>query len=137
MGYGGSNPSSDTHGLAAQNLLVRICPCNSVVRVSGRQPESRGFESHQRRMKRKNLSKKVTRFIGTPLSIWLHTGVFVIFGFLALMGYDINTLMLILTTIVSLEAIYLSLLIQLTVNRHEDHLEEMAEDIEDIQEDME
>lgn len=87
-------------------------------------------------MKRKHLSKKVTRFIGTPLSIWLHTGVFVIFGLFALMGYDANTLMLILTTVVSLEAIYLSLLIQLTVNRHEDHLEEMAEDIEDIQEDM-
>lgn len=86
--------------------------------------------------KKRAFAKKVTHFIGTPLSIYLHTGVFVLFGLAILLGFDFDRIMLALTTLVSLEAIYLSLLIQLTVNRHEAHLEEMAEDIEDIQEDI-
>ena len=40
-------------------------------------------------------------------------------------------------TIVSLEAIYLAILIQYTVNRHSETLEEVAEDIEDVAEDVE
>ena len=41
--------------------------------------------------------------------------------------------MLILTTIVSLEAIYLSIFIQMSVNHHSYRLDEVSEDIEDIQ----
>lgn len=45
--------------------------------------------------------------------------------------------MLILTTAVSLEAIYLAIFIQMTVNRTSESLEEVEEDIEDLQEDIE
>lgn len=68
--------------------------------------------------------------------MYIHTAVFGLFGLAILLGFDFDRLMLALTTIVSLEAIYLSLLIQMTVNKHGKHLEEISEDIEDIQEDI-
>ena len=52
-------------------------------------------------------------------------------------GIHIDTILLILTTAVSLEAIYLAIFIQMTVNRTTVSLEEAKEDIEDIAEDVE
>ena len=46
-------------------------------------------------------------------------------------------ILLILTTIVSLEAIYLAIFIQMTVNRQAESLAEVEEDLEDIEEDIE
>jgi peptidoglycan hydrolase CwlO-like protein len=51
-------------------------------------------------------------------------------------GVSSSDVLLILTTIVSLEAIYLSIFIQMTVNQHAEELEEVSEDIEEIQEDV-
>jgi uncharacterized protein YoxC len=51
-------------------------------------------------------------------------------------GFSSADVLLILTTIVSLEAIYLSIFIQITVNRQARELEEVSEDIEEIQEDV-
>lgn len=45
--------------------------------------------------------------------------------------------MLVLTTIVSLEAIYLAIFIQMTVNRSVESLREVEEDIEELAEDVE
>lgn len=45
--------------------------------------------------------------------------------------------MLVLTTIVSLEAIYLSIFIQMSVNRQARRLREVSRDIEEISEDVE
>lgn len=84
-----------------------------------------------------NFSKKLTSWIGSPQSILIHTIFFIgIFG-LRFLGISSSDVMLILTTIVSLEAIYLSIFIQMTVNRHSEELEEVSEDIGEIQEDME
>lgn len=44
--------------------------------------------------------------------------------------------MLFLTTIVSLEAIYLAIFIQMTVNRNTEELQEVGQDIDEIQEDI-
>jgi peptidoglycan hydrolase CwlO-like protein len=52
-------------------------------------------------------------------------------------GVSSITVLLFLTTIVSLEAIYLSIFIQMTVNQQAKELEEVSEDIEEIQEDVE
>ncbi len=82
-------------------------------------------------------SLKVTYWVGTPYSILLHTFFFIgIFG-LQLIGYTFSQVLLILTTLVSLEAIYLAILIQMTVNRNTLSLEAVEEDIDDIQEDVE
>lgn len=51
-------------------------------------------------------------------------------------GISSEDVLLILTTVVSLEAIYLSIFIQMTVNQHAAELEEVSEDIEEIQKDV-
>lgn len=79
---------------------------------------------------------KITEFIGTPLSIIIHTGLFVISFLFYFLGVPLDEILLVVTTIVSLEAIYLSLFIQLSVNKNTESLEEVEEDIEEIQEDV-
>lgn len=83
------------------------------------------------------LSVKITNSIGTPTSVLVHTGLFAGSLGLVFLGFSIEQVLLILTTWVSLEAIYLSIFIQMTVNRNTKSLEEVEEDIEEIQEDVE
>lgn len=80
---------------------------------------------------------KITEWVGTPASILIHTGLFAVAFLFYFFGVSFNTILLVLTTIVSLEAIYLSLFIQLTVNKNTQSLEEVEEDIEEIAEDVE
>ncbi|MDO8553067.1 MAG: hypothetical protein Q7S01_06135 [bacterium] len=82
-------------------------------------------------------ARSLTRWIGSPSSLVTHTLIFL--GFfvsvrLGLINYD--EMLLVLTTIVSLEAIYLSIFIQMTINQTTKELEEVGEDIEEIQEDI-
>lgn len=78
-----------------------------------------------------------TRYIGSPTSLVVHTIFFIaVFG-LQKFGFTFEQTMLILTTAVSLEAIYLSLFIQMTVNRQARQIEEVSDDVDDIQEDVE
>lgn len=49
---------------------------------------------------------------------------------------SLDRMLLVLTTIVSLEAIYLSLFIQMTINYTTESIQEVGEDIEEIQEDI-
>lgn len=82
--------------------------------------------------------ERAVAIIGSVYSLMAHTAVFAIFFFIAFIGLiQWEIMLLVLTTIVSLEAIYLSLLIQITVNRHTESLKEVEEDIEEIQEDVE
>jgi len=82
------------------------------------------------------ISFTATRWIGTPYSLILHTLLFT-GAFLAIkFGASLDDVLLILTTAVSLEAIYLAILIQITVNRNTESLEEVEENLEDIQEDV-
>ncbi len=77
-----------------------------------------------------------TRYIGSPTSLVVHTIFFIaVFG-LQRFGFSFDQTMLILTTVVSLEAIYLSLFIQMTVNRQARKIEEVSDDVDDIQEDV-
>lgn len=88
------------------------------------------------RKKFEDFSKKLTRWIGSPQSIFIHTLFFIGMFSLRLFGISSSDVLLILTTVVSLEAIYLSIFIQMTVNQHAAELEEVSEDIEEIQEDV-
>ncbi len=74
--------------------------------------------------------------IGSLGSIIIHSIIFVIFFLLGISGWDWNTLLLVLTTIVSLEAIYLAIFIQMTVNENTQSLAEVEEDIDEIQKDI-
>ena len=76
--------------------------------------------------------------IGSPMSLLLHTAFFILSFAVALFGLaDLNTVLLVLTTVVSLEAIYLAIFIQMTVNANTMSLREVEEDIGEIQEDVE
>jgi septal ring factor EnvC (AmiA/AmiB activator) len=82
------------------------------------------------------LSLKLTNWIGTPSSILIHTIFFAGAFSLRLFGVSLDQVLLILTTVVSLEAIYLAILIQMTVNRNTQSLAEVEEDIGEIEEDI-
>jgi septal ring factor EnvC (AmiA/AmiB activator) len=80
----------------------------------------------------------VTRSVGSPTSIVVHTILFAA-SFLAV-HFDFisfDRMLLVLTTIVSLEAIYLAIFIQMTINYTTQAVEEVAEDVEEMQEDVE
>ena len=83
------------------------------------------------------MSERLTAIIGTPTSIVIHTLLFVGIFVLTRFGFSVDDVLLILTTVVSLEAIYLSIFIQMSVNRTSTHLVDVKEDISDIQEDVE
>lgn len=82
------------------------------------------------------ISDKLTNWIGTPISIVLHTVFFVGIFMLKLFGLGVDEILLILTTAVSLEAIYLSIFIQMSVNKTKISLKEVEKDIDEIQEDV-
>ncbi len=87
--------------------------------------------------KLENMAIQMTEWVGTPLSIIVHTILFIIAFLFYYVGVPFETILLVLTTIVSLEAIYLSLFIQLSVNVTKESLEDVEEDIGEIQEDVE
>lgn len=80
----------------------------------------------------------ITRWIGSPSSIIVHTAIFIA-SFLAVDAdfISFDRMLLVLTTIVSLEAIYLAIFIQMTINYTTKALDEVAEDVEEMQEDVE
>jgi len=80
---------------------------------------------------------QITEWLGTPISIGIHTCVFTLAFLSYFLGVNFNTVLLVMTTFLSIEAIYLSLFIQLSVNVTKESLEDVEEDIEDIQEDVE
>jgi len=84
-----------------------------------------------------NISVRLTDWMGTPTSIIIHTLIFIGAFFLVLVGVSADKIMLALTTAVSLEAIYLSLFIQMSVNRQAKSIAAVEKDIDEIQEDVE
>lgn len=88
------------------------------------------------RKKIEGLSGKITRWIGSIQSIIFHTIFFIVIFGLHFLGVSSSDILLILTTMVSLEAIYLAIFIQMTVNRQGRELREVSEDIEEIQKDV-
>ena len=93
--------------------------------------------NNQHLTKLEKMSVKLTNWVGTPQSIIAHSIFFVASLSLAFLGVDLDKILLVLTTVVSLEAIYLSLFIQMTVNRNTESLEDVEEDIEELQENVE
>lgn len=79
---------------------------------------------------------KVTRWIGSTSSIIVHTLFFIGAFMLPFLGVPIDRVLLVMTTAVSLEAIYLAIFIQMSVNKNTADIEEIQEDVEEIQEDV-
>ena len=91
-----------------------------------------------------NWDKKFTQWIGSTASVVAHTVFFIGMFVLYFFGIAFDTILLVLTTLVSLEAIYLAIFIQMTVNQNtqsladvEGDIEEIKGDVDEIQEDVE
>lgn len=77
-----------------------------------------------------------TDWVGSTSSLIVHTILFAVCFVSVLFGISFEKMLLVLTTVVSLEAIYLAIFIQMTVNRNTASLEEVEEDIDEIQKDI-
>ncbi len=82
--------------------------------------------------KKLSIPERATTWIGSVESLVVHTIVFASAIVFIVMGVAVDTVMLILTTIVSLEAIYLSIFIQMAVNRQALSLKNVEDDIDEI-----
>lgn len=83
-----------------------------------------------------NIPFKAMDWIGSVASLVAHTVIFAGCFILGFFGVDFEKILLVLTTVVSLEAIYMAIFIQMAVNRNTQSLEEVEEDIDEIQKDV-
>jgi uncharacterized membrane protein (DUF106 family) len=90
-----------------------------------------------RKIKLEKIADKATRWIGSIRSLILHTIVFVLSFIIPFSGLvTFEQMLLILTTLLSLEAIYLAIFIQMSVNKNSQDIEIIQEDVGEIQEDI-
>lgn len=84
-----------------------------------------------------NAALGVTRWVGSPSSILLHTVFFALCFIAAYIHWvSFDRMLLVLTTVVSLEAIYLAIFIQISINSANEAIEEIEKDVDEIQEDV-
>lgn len=103
-----------------------------------------GIRNRQRIIMEKSAAS-ITKWIGSAASVTLHTILFIVSFVLPLLDVvSFERMLLVLTTVVSLEAIYLSIFIQMSLNMNNQNIEliqgdieELGEDIEEISEDLE
>jgi uncharacterized membrane protein len=93
--------------------------------------------SERNKIKLEKTADKATQMIGSTRSLLVHTLVFVAAFSLPFFGIAFDRVLLVLTTILSLEAIYLAIFIQMSVNKNTKDIEIIQEDVEEIQEDVE
>lgn len=88
-----------------------------------------------------NLFEKISFYlikcIGSPFSLLVHTLLFVGFFILRNLGFVTNTVLLILTAMVSLEAIYLLICVQMIVKNNTKSVAQLQGNIEEIQQEEE
>lgn len=77
------------------------------------------------------------RWIGSFSSLIVHSILFLLCFISGLVWDHWDTVLLALTTIVSLEAIYLAIFIQMSINKNTASLQAVEADIDEIQEDVE
>ena len=90
----------------------------------------------QKKNRTASFEQRATNWIGSTVSLVIHTFLFLFSFLLGLFGVNWDRVLLVLTTLVSLEAIYLAIFIQIGVNRTNQSLKDVEEDIEEIQEDV-
>lgn len=93
--------------------------------------------SQRTKVKLEKTADGATRWIGSTSSILVHTLLFIGAFTLPFFGASFERVLLVLTTGVSLEAIYLAIFIQMSVNKNTKDIEIIQEDVEEIQEDVE
>ncbi len=79
------------------------------------------------------ISDSLIQAVGTPISVLIHTIFFAGIFMLTFFGWTIDKVLLLLTTLLSIEAIYLALFIQMTINKTNESIEDVEKDIDSIQ----
>ena len=81
------------------------------------------------------ISDSLTRWVGSTASLLIHT-LFFLGAFLShwIIGWTFDFILLVLTTVVSLEAIYLAIFIQRSVNQQAVRLNDVEEAVDDVEE---
>lgn len=93
--------------------------------------------ANKNKIKLENGAKIATQWIGSTESLAVHTFAFVLSFLIPFIGIiTFEHMLLVLTTVLSLEAIYLAIFIQMSVNKNTADIEDIAEDVEEIQEDV-
>lgn len=82
--------------------------------------------------------ERLTTWVGSVASLVVHTVLFFCAFLIAALGLVAwDTVLLVVTTLVSLEAIYLAIFIQMSVNRAQQSLAEVEADMAEIEENIE
>jgi peptidoglycan hydrolase CwlO-like protein len=85
----------------------------------------------------KDIPDILVRWVGTTNSLIVHS-IFFLLSFLShwIFGLSIDLVLLVLTTVVSLEAIYLAIFIQRSVNQQATRLEDVEDALDDVGESL-
>lgn len=82
--------------------------------------------------KLEQIAESIAIWMGSLQSIYIHTIFFALMFCLRLFGVTFNSILLMATTVVSFEAIYLNIFIQLSLNNHSKHLKKHNEILEQL-----
>lgn len=82
--------------------------------------------------KLEEVAESTAVWIGSLQSLFIHTIFFLLMFCLHFLGISISNILLIATTIVSFEAIYLNIFVQMTVNKHSKHLKKHSEALKEL-----
>lgn len=99
-------------------------------------PKSKTKNKPKNKKKIIPIEERISASIGSVESLYIHTFLFLLAFIAILFGFSAETVLLVLTTLVSLEAIYLAIFIQMAVNKNTASLEEVEEELDEIQEDI-
>jgi len=94
-------------------------------------------QPEKQKVKLERTAEIATRWLGSTSSLVFHTCLFILAFVLPFLGIRFDLVLLVLTTAVSLEAIYMNIFIQMSVNKNTADIEEIQEDVDEIQEDIE
>lgn len=82
--------------------------------------------------KLEEIAESTAVWIGSIPSLIAHTIFFVAMFALYFFGVTLSNILLIATTVVSFEAIYLNIFVQITINKHSEHLEKHSEHLSNL-----
>lgn len=88
------------------------------------------MNKHEKKLEQ--MAESTAVWIGSLQSLLVHTIFFVLMFGLYFIGVSISSILLIATTVVSFEAIYLNIFVQMTVNKHSRHLKKHTEDLKKL-----
>ena len=94
------------------------------------------FIKNEKQSKMTQAAFVIMWWMGSVTSLVVHTIVFVVSFVVVIFGAPWETVLLVVTTVVSLEAIYMNILIQMGVNQNTESLQVVEEDLDEIQEDV-